>query len=240
MVLSGRSKNLGRGWVEKGISVQNARRWKLRTIDPKSWSRQEHYEFFSNFNHPHFNLCANVDLTKLYPYIKEREISLTSSIIYLISRAANAIPEFRLRIRDGVIVEHPTVNPSVTILVQNDLFSFCTIDYCPDFNEFSNQFASQLAAVKMNPTLKDPVGRDDLLYMTAIPWVSFTSFTHPMRLHPTDSIPRFAWGKYFTDGERLKMPLSVQGHHALMDGIHLGKFYQEIEGYLSDPETVLG
>ncbi len=79
--------------------------------------------------------------------------------------------------------------------------------------------------MKNNPTLKDPPGRDDLLYMTAIPWVSFTSFVHPMRLHPADYVPRFAWGKYFEEGKRLKMPLSVQGHHALLDGIHMGKFY---------------
>ncbi len=35
------------------------------------------------------------------------------------------------------------------------------------------------------------------------------------------------------------MPLSVQGHHALMDGIHMGKFYEHIEEYLDQPEEVL-
>jgi chloramphenicol O-acetyltransferase type A len=76
--------------------------------------------------------------------------------------------------------------------------------------------------------------------MTAIPWVSFTSFSHPMTLHPADSIPRFAWGKFFEDTGLLKMPLSVQGHHALMDGIHMGKFYAEVQDYLHHPEFVLG
>jgi chloramphenicol O-acetyltransferase type A len=90
------------------------------------------------------------------------------------------------------------------------------------------------------PTLKDPPGRDDLLYMTAIPWVSFTSFAHPMRLHPADSIPRFAWGKYFAEGKFLKMPLSVQAHHALMDGIQMGKFYAELQETLHCPHCVLG
>ena len=75
--------------------------------------------------------------------------------------------------------------------------------------------------------------------MTAILWVSFTSFTHPMQLHPADSIPRFAWGKTFEEGKSLKMPLSVQGHHALMDGIHMAKFYSEMEDYLQQPEVVL-
>jgi chloramphenicol O-acetyltransferase type A len=76
--------------------------------------------------------------------------------------------------------------------------------------------------------------------MTAIPWVSFTSFLHPLNLRPPDSIPRFAWGKFFEDGDRLKMPLGVQGHHALMDGIHVGKFYAEVQDYLDHPGVVLG
>lgn len=212
----------------------------MRTIDRQNWPRREHFEFFSAYNHPHFNMCANVELTAFYSCIKNHGLSFTAAIIYVISRAANAIPEFRQRMREGTLVEHEIVSPSVTILVENDLFSFCTIDYDQDFNEFSRRVADQISGVKGSPSLKNPPGRDDLLFMTAIPWVSFTSFTHPMKLHPTDSIPRFAWGKYFEEGSHLKMPLSVQAHHALVDGIHMGKFYEEIEAYLKQPEVVLG
>ena len=212
----------------------------MRKIDMQTWSRREHFEFFNTFNHPHFNLCANVDLTNFYPVIKAHGFSISVAIIYVISRAANAIPEFRYRMRDGEIIEHETVSPSVTILIANDLFSFCAIEYCPDFPEFARRAIEVMAAVKSNPTLKDPPGRDDLLFMTALPWVSFTSFTHPMRLHPCDSVPRFAWGKYFTQAGALLMPLSVQGHHALMDGVHLGKFYMEVQECLEHPAILTG
>lgn len=212
----------------------------MRKIDMQNWPRREYYEFFNTFNHPHFNMCANVDLTSFYPYIKEHELSFTTAIIYMISHTANDIPEFRYRMREGEIVEHEMVSPSVTILVENDLFSFCTIDYSPDFGEFSSRAQRVMASVKAHPTLQNPPGRDDLLFMTAIPWVSFTSFTHPMKQHPADCIPRFAWGKYFEDGKRIKMPLSVQGHHALMDGIHIAKYYGLMQEYLDHPEDVLG
>ena len=36
------------------------------------------------------------------------------------------------------------------------------------------------------------------------------------------------------------MPLGVQAHHALVDGIHFGKFYDKVQGYLNRPEAVLG
>jgi len=38
----------------------------------------------------------------------------------------------------------------------------------------------------------------------------------------------------------LKMPLSVQGHHAIMDGIHMGRYYETLQDYLYHPEVVLG
>ena len=98
----------------------------------------------------------------------------------------------------------------------------------------------QIANVRENLTLTDEPGQDNLLFMTPIPWVSFTSLMHPLQLNPTDSVPRFAWGKFFAEGDSLKMPLSVQGHHAVMDGLHAGRFYAEIQTYLSDPGSVLG
>lgn len=212
----------------------------MRTIDLETWPRCEHYKLFSTFDHPHFNMCANVDLTTFYPTLKQCSISLTVGIVYVISRAANAIPEFRYRIRAGDVIEHKIVHPSVTILVDEDLFSFCTMDYIVDFSEFAIRAVEMIAYVKEHPTLKNDPGQDNLLFMTALPWVSFTSFMHPMQLHPADSVPRFAWGKFFKEGESLKMPLSVQGHHAVMDGIHMARFYAKVQEYLDKPEVVLG
>ena len=76
--------------------------------------------------------------------------------------------------------------------------------------------------------------------MTPIPWVSFTAFMHPLQLNPADSFPRFAWGKFFKEGKRVKMPISVQGHHALMDGLHVGRYYDIIQSYVDDPAALLG
>ncbi len=212
----------------------------MRYLDMQTWPRREHFKLFSAFDHPHAGFSANVDLTTFYPVVKQRGISFTVAIVYVLSRAANAIPEFRYRIRAGKVVEHEIVHPSVTILANQDLFTFCTIDYVEDFSLFAAKAAEQIAYVQEHPTLEDDPGRDDLLYMTAIPWVSFTSVMHPMQLHPADSVPRLAWGKFFEDGDLLKMPLGVQGHHAVMDGIHMGRFYAEVQDYLQQPEVVLG
>jgi chloramphenicol O-acetyltransferase type A len=183
-------------------------------------------------------MCANVDITALYPAVKQSGFSLTVALVYLITRASNAIPEFRYRIRDDKVIEHEIVNPGFTFLAEEDAFSFCFVDYTEDYSVFAARAEERIAYVKEHPWVKQ-VPQDDVLYMTAIPWVSFTSFLHPMRLQPEDSIPRFVWGKFFKDGEQLKMPLGVQGHHALLDGIHAGKFYAEMQEYLQQSEIML-
>ena len=211
----------------------------MRMIDMQTWSRREHFKFFSTFNHPHFGMTANVDLTAFFPLVKQRGLSITVAIVYVLARAANAIPEFRYRIREGQVVEHDIVHPSITLLTEEDLFGFCMMDYMEDFSEFAGNAAEKIAYAKEHPTLKDAPGEDNLLFMTALPWVSFTSFMHPMRLHPEDSVPRFAWGKFFEENSLLKMPLGVQGHHAVMDGIHMGRYYTEVQDYFHQPEVVL-
>jgi chloramphenicol O-acetyltransferase type A len=211
----------------------------MRTIDMQTWSRREHFELFSTYGYPHFGMCANVDLTAFHPVVKQRGYSLTVAIVYVITRASNAIPEFRYRIREGKVIEHEIVHPGFTFLVEEDVFSFCFADYVEDFSAFAAKAAEKIAFVKEHPWVHE-VPQDDVLYMTAIPWVSFTSFLHPMQLQPADSIPRFVWGKFFEEGELLKMPLGVQGHHALMDGAHAGKFYAEVQDYLHHPDFVLG
>lgn len=213
----------------------------MQPIDLESWSRKEHFDVFKNWDYPHFSLCVNVSLETFYSFIKQKGISFNIAIVYLITRAANAVPEFRYRIRDEKPIEHEIIHPSSTILGKDDVFSFCTLEYYEDFSKFSMRASNKIAQVQKRPRLlKEDQNRDDLIFLTAIPWVSFTSIMHPLKLNPADSVPRFSWGKYFEDGKDLKMPLSVQAHHAVMDGVHVGRFYTEVQAYLNEPDVIVG
>lgn len=212
----------------------------MRYIDLETWPRREQFQVFRDWGYPHFSICANLDLTTFYPLVKGQGTSFTTAVIYILARAANEIPEFRYRIRGEGVVEHGIVHPSTTILVNEDMFSFCLVNYSEDFSIFAARAAERIDFVRKHPNLEDEPGRDDYLYMTAIPWVSFTSFMHPLDLDHVDSVPRFAWGKLFEDGDNLMMPISVQGHHALMDGFHVGKYYEKVQDYLHDPDFLPG
>ena len=37
----------------------------MQTIDTSSWSRREQFEMFRSSHPPHFNVCADVDVTAI-------------------------------------------------------------------------------------------------------------------------------------------------------------------------------
>ncbi len=202
--------------------------------------RRRHFEFFRNMSHPHFNLCSRVEISRLLFTLKHRQLRFTPTIVYCIARTANEIPAFRQRIRGTQVVEHELAHPSFTVLTEaSDVFSFCTVRYQSSYPVFARAALDRIEAMQKQPSLEDEEGRDDYLYLSAIPWVSFTSLQHAMHYNPTDSVPRIAWGKFYKEGGQTWMPLSVQAHHALVDGRHMGQYFEKIQLFLSNPEFFL-
>ncbi|MEJ2011496.1 MAG: chloramphenicol acetyltransferase [Anaerolineales bacterium] len=211
----------------------------MRVIDLANWPRHAAFEKFHRFEMPHFNLTASVDVSSFSTTVKNRSSSFTVAVAYTLARAANEIEPFRLRIHGEQVVEYEQVHPSFTILLEDESFSFCMVPYTSSYIEFAAEAAQRIQHIRLHPTLQDEPGQDDLLFMTSIPWVSFTSMQHPMNLHPADSVPRIAWGKTYQDRDRRLMPLSVQVHHALMDGLHVGRYFERVATYMSNPEPLL-
>jgi chloramphenicol O-acetyltransferase type A len=49
-----------------------------------------------------------------------------------------------------------------------------------------------------------------------------------------DSCPKFSFGKMTDDNGVKKIPMSVHVHHGLIDGYHLGLFFQEFERLMNE------
>jgi len=212
----------------------------MRIIDLSTWPRRKHFEIFSRFDYPHFNICSNVDITETKGLIRDLKLSINTALIYCLARSANELPEFRLRIRNDQVVEHERVQPSASVISKDNLFSFCTMPYHPDFQVFSQRAEELIQFRQSHPTLEDEPGQDDLLFMSCIPWINFTSISHPIHMHPADSIPRITWGKFNIDSGKTQLPVSVQVHHGLMDGYHVGQYYQLLQQLLNTPASWIG
>ncbi|MEK7257808.1 MAG: chloramphenicol acetyltransferase [Bacteroidota bacterium] len=202
----------------------------MKIIEFNEPHRRKHFEFFRQMNHPHFSICAPVDITNLLAEIKQNNLPFMPTIVWLVSKVGNEFPEFRQRLREDLVVEHEVVHPSFAISTEaSDVFSFCEVKFDASYPVFLKRALEAIVRLQANPSFEDEHGRDDYLFLSSLPWVSFTAIEHAMSFHPHDSVPRIVWGKYFEENGKVKMPLSVQAHHALVDGRHAGLFFQRFE-----------
>lgn len=206
----------------------------MKKVEFSNAHRQKHFDFFNGMNHPHFNITANVNVTPLLNKVDSESLPLNFTIVHALALTANNIKEFRWRIHENEVFEYDTIHPSFTVPTkETDVFSFCTVDFSKELKTFIEDATNVREKMKTNPSIEDEEYRADYLFMSAIPWISFTSIQHAMSYHPHDSVPRISWGKIFESNGQKLMPLAVQAHHALVDGNHMGKFFTDFEEYIN-------
>ena len=202
--------------------------------DIEQWPRRNQFQFFRTYEDPFFQLCGNIEVTRLYQYAKEQQWSYSLSCLYFALAAANRQEEFRLRWLDGQLVLFDRIHAGQTILAADNTFLFCYFEWEADAAAFvakgKANIERQLASRELDPN----TSQQDLIYFSVIPWISFTGLKHARR-GPAgmDGIPRIVFGKMFEEGNRRFMPLSVEANHALMDGYHVGRFFSDFQELLT-------
>ena len=194
-------------------------------LDITAWPRRATYEFFKDYEDPFFNFSANVDVTALYGFCKRNNLSYSLTVLYYSQLAANQIREFRIRLVEGRLVEFDSIEATQTILNDDETFSFAYFEARSDVFEFDRAGRVALEKYKRLKTFDVERDRLDLIYYSVIPWVSFTSFKHASRIDRTQTVPRIVFGKRFAEGDRQKMPVSVEANHTIMDGLHVGRYF---------------
>jgi chloramphenicol O-acetyltransferase type A len=212
-----------------------------RSLDLNTWARRDAFEFFRNFDKPYFNVTTQLDATALVALRGRPHFTNFLGYHYLALRIANEIEPFRYRLENGRVVIHEVIHGGTTVLMPNETFSFSYFDYHEDFRVFAIEAARAIEAVRSGDGAFSP--RDDhhaVIHFTTLPWVSFTSFSHARNWGREDSVPKIAFGKFKQENDRVLLPISVEVHHALMDGLHVGRFLARLEEMLLEPQIYLG
>ncbi|CAN5851337.1 chloramphenicol acetyltransferase [soil metagenome] len=209
-------------------------------LDVTKWSRRHLFQFFLDFDNPYFNICTSVEVTRLLDLLRGRpDVSVTLTYHYFALRVANEIEPFRYRLREGKVMIHDVINGGTTVLLPNESFSFAYFDYHEDFEEFITKAQRAVNKVQKGDGPFSPKEADNAIHFTTLPWVSFTSFAHARNWGREDSVPKIAFGKFVKESGRILLPISVEVHHALMDGLHVGRFLTRLEEVLQEPDTFL-
>jgi chloramphenicol O-acetyltransferase type A len=202
-------------------------------IDVQKWKRRDHFELYRRFASPFFSVSVELDATDLWQRTRAAGgPSFFMAGVFCALRAANAVEAFRARVRDDRVWIHDQVSIGPTVLRSDNTFAFARLEPAGTFAEFVTRSEPLIRdACEVRPLIAT-YPTDDVIYQTTLPWLRFTSFSNAIE-GAGDSVPRVAFGKCSEDGGRWKLPVSIEVHHAVVDGLDVARFLEELQrGFL--------
>jgi len=208
-------------------------------LDLDAWARRAQFDFFRDFDLPFYNVCAEVDVTALRRWCTDNRRSFFAASWFALQQAANRVEAFRCRLRDDRVWVHDQIGLN-TVVANDDgeTFRFLRIPHAEDLGTFERGM-EDAQATDAGPDLGARPEDDAVIHGTTLPWIRFTSLSHARRFDRGDSVPKIALGKRTNVGEQVLIPLSVEVHHALVDGVHVGRFYECFEGLVAEPSKLV-
>lgn len=209
----------------------------MSNLRDMNWGRDALLEKYSTYDFPYINIGAEVDVTGLYDFAKKNGLSFYCAMIHAVTKIALEIKNFSYRmLDDGTPVMCESLSPSFTYLPKGEeQFYIVELPYEEDMISFCHHAKNQAEAMAKETEHSYMHGKNHvgILYISCIPWIRYTHFVRTVDKGGKDNIPRISWGKYVRDDKgRMTMPLSVQVHHGMMDGYHVGMFFEKLEEYL--------
>lgn len=205
---------------------------KYSIIDENNWERAMHCKIFRNSVEPAFCVTFEADITNFLQRVREKNFSFTLAVVYAVCRCANEIEAFRYRFRDGNIVLYDNIDTAFTYLnKETELFKVVNVPMQDSIEKYI-ALASKTAE-EQKEYFTGPLS-NDVFQCSPLPWVRFTHISHTNSGNKDNATPLFDWGKYYTRHGRVFMPVSVQAHHSFVDGIHIGKFADRLQGYFDE------
>lgn len=200
-----------------------------RFIDMESYPRRAHFDYFRTLAYPYVGVTQEVDVTALVRFCKAHGVSFYLTFMHAAALAADGVPEFRQRIRDGGIIEYDECPTSHTEPLPDGTYCYCTVRHNMPFDEYIARTEEARRLCREKASIEEDEGVESMYFISALPWLHYTALLQPVA-GGDESNPRITWGKFAPDAQgRLMLPVSVLAHHALVDGLHLGRFYAGLE-----------
>ncbi|NCB91142.1 MAG: hypothetical protein EOM40_01010 [Clostridia bacterium] len=205
-------------------------------IDFDTWDRREIFDAFNGYM---YCMTVQLDVTEFLNMIHKNHYKFYPSICYCIVKTVNEHQDYRYAKVDGKIGYWEKVNAHYTVLrtASDHLFTHQRTFYKEEFSEFYKEFLLDKEKAEAGDRLYFDTSDDmDNVHISIMPNTSFSSlsyskpasFTH-YGTPNTSYIPFIMIGKYYEDGERIKMPVTAEFHHAVNDGYHAEAFFHEFE-----------
>ena len=201
-----------------------------KTIDLNTWDRGALFKFYIDKMRIVMSLTVGIDATPLVRFAKKNGLKFYPAMIWVVSKVVNAHDEFKYSWNaDGNLIKWDVVSPSYAHFHKEDEnFTKTVTEFSDDLFEFHALFLSDREKYKDVRAIAENQP-PNFFDVTCLPWVRYKHFD----VHVFDEgkflAPVITWGKYEPEHGKLVMPLTMNIHHAVADGFHLSRFFNEVQ-----------
>lgn len=204
-------------------------------IEIKNWSRQSSYNHYFDSVPCTYSMTVNLDITNFLKAIRVNNQKLFPVMLYALSQIVNSRKEFRMDIDENNNVGfYDYSNPCYTVF-HNETETITNVwtEHTSDLESFIKSYNDDMSLYKSDFNNSKPLVGKNYFNVSCIPWTSFTGFNLNLQQGYDYLLPIFTIGKYFSDDNKIMLPLAIQVHHAVCDGFHLSRFIKELQDYLN-------
>ena len=192
-------------------------------INPQESSRADAFSMWMTSPVPMVTLVKTFDVTRLVKASKKSSIKFNVLMCWCIGKAASSIKEFYLLPEHDKLYQFDQFG--INIVVQNVKggINLCDVPFADSIEQFNANYLEltcQAAKACQNTSLEDYM----IIGTSALPQTELDCIVNQYSGRWNN--PFLAWGKYRKGLFKTTLPISLQFHHAQMDGKHAARFLE--------------
>ena len=195
-------------------------------INPQDTTRAEAFELWMTSPVPMVTLVKTMDVSRLRKVSRKTGIKFTVLLCWCIGKAASRVDEFFLLPTNGKLYQYDQL--AINIVVQNCKggLSLCDVPFSDDIRQFNADYlelTTQAAKTCESTSLEDRM----IVGTSALPHTELDCIVNQYSGRYNN--PFVAWGRYRKGLFKTTLPISLQFHHAQMDGMQACCFLNNLQ-----------
>ena len=199
-------------------------------INPQESSRAEAFSMWMSSPQPMVTLVKTIDVGHLRKVSRKTGIKFTVLLCWCICKAASSIEEFYLLPVPGHLYRFDKLAVNVIVVNEKGGITLCDVPYSEDIKQFYSDYlevTSQAAKTCKSTSLEDSM----IIGTSALPHTELDCIVNQYSGRWNN--PFLAWGKYRKGLFKTTLPISLQFHHAQMDGMQACRFLNNLQNEIN-------
>ena len=202
-------------------------------IDLENWQRADIFKFFIDKRRIVCSLTVDINVTALVRFAKENGLRFYPAMIWAVAKIINRHDEFKFAFNEnGELVKWDYVSPYYADFHKEDEnFSKLLTEYSENIFEFHQRFVADCDAKKNLRGFDENIPQN-FFDVSCLPWVRYSHIDAHVFDEGKFLAPVIVWGKFEEVNGKLVMPLTMNIHHAVADGFHISRFFNELQEFI--------